>query len=108
MDAKRFATRAPSHPGAIFREISLPALNRSKSEIARLLGLSRETLYKVLREDQPVTRDLAARLGKLCGNGPAIWLRLQAEHDAWHAAQIDVTHIPTLNAVDESSEKNAA
>jgi len=108
MATKRFAARAPSHPGAIFREISLPALDRSKSEIARLLGLSRETLYKILREEQPVTRDLAAQLGKLCGNGPAIWLRLQAEHDAWHAAQIDVAHIPTLKVDSASDEKDAA
>jgi len=25
------------------------------------------------------------RLGKFCGNGPEIWLRMQQAHDLWHA-----------------------
>ena len=34
---------------------------------------------------------------QLIGNGPAIWLRLQAAYDAWHAArEVDVSKIPTL------------
>jgi plasmid maintenance system antidote protein VapI len=40
---------------------------------------------------------VAAGIGKLIGNGPAIWLRLQAAHDAWHAErEVDVSKIPTL------------
>jgi plasmid maintenance system antidote protein VapI len=31
------------------------------------------------------------------GNGPLIWIRMQAAHDAWHAMrEIDVSNIPTL------------
>jgi plasmid maintenance system antidote protein VapI len=26
---------------------------------------------------------MALRLGKLCGNGPEFWLRLQMQHDLW-------------------------
>ena len=33
------------HPGALLREEVLPALGRPKAEIARLLGISRKTLY---------------------------------------------------------------
>jgi addiction module HigA family antidote len=43
------------HPGELLREEILPALNRSKTEIARLLGVSRQTLYDILDEKQPVT-----------------------------------------------------
>jgi hypothetical protein len=28
---------------------------------------------------------MALRLGKLCGNGPELWLRMQVEHDLWGA-----------------------
>jgi plasmid maintenance system antidote protein VapI len=28
---------------------------------------------------------MAVRLGKFCGNGPGLWLRLQQTHDLWHA-----------------------
>lgn len=71
----------PVHPGEILREDVLPALGRPKAEIARLLGISRQTLYDLLGEKQPVTAQMALRLGKLCGNGPDIWLNLQHGYD---------------------------
>jgi len=30
---------------------------------------------------------MALRLGRYCGNGPEIWLRLQDAHDLWEAEQ---------------------
>ena len=54
----------------MLREDVLPALGKSKTEIARLLGVSRQTLYDILDEKQPVTPGMALRLGKLLGNGP--------------------------------------
>ena len=71
----------PIHPGEILREDVLPALGRPKTEIARLLGISRQTLYDILNEKQPVTAAMALRLGRLCGDGPEIWLNLQKRHD---------------------------
>jgi len=59
----------PVHPGEMLREIVLPALGRPKAEIARLLGVSRQTLYDVLNEKQPITANLALRIGKLVGDG---------------------------------------
>ena len=77
----------------------IPATGKSKTEIARLLGISRQHLYDILREKKPVSPDMAARLGKLFGDGPAIWLRMQAAYDAWHAErEVDVSNIPTLTA----------
>lgn len=55
------------HPGERLREEILPALDRPKTEIARLLGVSRQTLFDVLKEKRPVTPVMALRLGKLCG-----------------------------------------
>ena len=71
----------PIHPGEILREDILPALDRPKTEIARLLGISRQTLYDILNEKQPITAHMALRIGKLCGNGPEIWLNLQRAYD---------------------------
>lgn len=71
----------PVHPGEILREDVLPALGRPKAEIARLLGISRQTLYDILGEKQPVTAAMALRIGKMCGNGPEIWLNLQKRYD---------------------------
>ena len=46
----------PMHPGELLREDILPALGRPKTEIARLLGVSRQTLHGILEEKQPVSR----------------------------------------------------
>ena len=85
------------HPGEMLREDIIPALGRSKTEIAGLLGISRQTLYDILDEKQPVTAGMALRLGKLCGNGPTLWLNLQTRFDLEKAErEVDVTAIPTL------------
>ena len=78
---------APAHPGEILREDVLPALGMSKAAFAAHIGISRNTLYKLLNEEQPVTLELALRLGTALGNGARFWLALQAQHDIWEAEQ---------------------
>jgi addiction module HigA family antidote len=90
----------PMHPGQLLREEILPALNRPKTQIAKLLGVSRQTLYDLLEERQPVTPIMALRLGKLCGNGPDLWLNLQRRYDLQRASQqlgAKINAIPTLD-----------
>jgi addiction module HigA family antidote len=65
----------------------LPALQLSVSEAARQLRISRQTLHRVLSGKAGISPEMALRLGKFCGNGPGIWLRLQQSHDLWHAEQ---------------------
>jgi addiction module HigA family antidote len=92
---------APAHPGAVLREDVLPALGKPKTEIAALLGVSRQTLYDILSEKQPVTPAMALRLGKLLGNGPDLWLNLQRKHDLHVAGRElakEIAKIPTLSA----------
>jgi addiction module HigA family antidote len=67
----------PIHPGAILREDVVPALGKPKAEIARLLGISRQQLYDILEEHKPITVPMALRIGKLCGNGAGVWMRMQ-------------------------------
>jgi addiction module HigA family antidote len=77
----------------------MPALERSKAEIAKLLGVSRQTLYDVLKKKQPVTPVMALRLGELCGNGPDLWLNLQRRYDLRQAERelgAKIKDIPTL------------
>ena len=72
---------APTHPGELLPEDVIPALALPKTEIARRLGISRQTLYDILDEKQPVTPAMALRLGKFFGNGPDFWLNLQRDYD---------------------------
>jgi antitoxin HigA-1 len=92
----RHPAMAPSHPGELLREVVLPALPNTKKEVAETLGVSRQTLDKLLNEQQRVTPDIAARLGKVFGNGPGIWLRMQAAVDTYKAEQIDVSGLRVL------------
>jgi plasmid maintenance system antidote protein VapI len=62
-----------------------------------MLGISRQQLHAILAARKPVSPDIAARLGKLFGNGPGLWLRLQAAYDAWYAErEVDVSAVPSL------------
>ncbi len=89
--------REPTHPGEILKEDVLPALGLSVAEAARQLRVSRQTLHRVLAGRSAVSADMAVRLGRFCGNGPDLWLRMQATHDLWHAQrrlQREVERIP--------------
>ena len=87
------------HPGALIREDLLPALGVSKTELARSLGISRQTLYDILNERQPVTAEMAIRFGKLFGNGARFWVNMRRACDLAIAEQnVDVSRIPTLTA----------
>ena len=84
---KRPLKRQSIHPGEILREDVLPALGLSVSEMAQRLGVSRQQLHRVLACTHPVTVEMALRIGRLVGNGPGIWLRLQQNYDLWRAEQ---------------------
>ena len=87
----------PTHPGAVLREVTLPALKIGKGEFAGLLGISRQHLYDILKERKPISPEVAVRLGKLLGNGAGLWVRMQANHDTWQAERtVDVSKIKTL------------
>ncbi len=91
--------RRPEHPGAVLREDVFPALGVSVKDAAANLGVSRQSLHAILAERSAISVDMAVRIGKLCGNGPMIWLRMQQSHDLWQAErdlQGTVAQIPTL------------
>ena len=75
--------RCPTHPGEVLRDSVLPALKISVSQAARELGITRQTLHRIMRGAGPVTPEVALKLGRWCGNGPLLWLRLQEAYDMW-------------------------
>ncbi len=93
----------PVHPGEILREDVLPALGLTIQDAAAKLGVTRQTLHRIIARDdpRPVTPEMAVRLGKLCGNGPRLWLNLQSAYDLWHAERrVDTRKIPTMQAAE--------
>lgn len=104
MDRQATTRQLPAiHPGALLREDVLPALDRPVGEIAHMLGVSRQTLHSILTERQPVTPLMALKLGKLCGNGPDLWMRLQARYDIERLGRekrAEIDAVPTINAAE--------
>ena len=85
---QRSPERCPSHPGAILRDVVLPALKSvTKGEVADALGVSRQTLYDILNEAQPVTPQMAVRLGAVFNTSAASWLNMQNAYDLWNASR---------------------
>ena len=74
----------PSHPGAIILG-SLEDANIKRSDLATALGISRNTLYKLLEGKQSMTAEMAIRVEAVMGGSAEVWMALQADHDLWHA-----------------------
>jgi len=79
------------HPAAVLRDDVLPALGLSVTEAASQLGVSRAKLSRALNGRATISPEMALRLqawlGKERGGDAGQWLRLQANHDLWLAAQ---------------------
>ena len=71
----------PVHPGTILRRDVLPALGMPTVAVAKALGISRQHLYDIMNAKKPITAATALRLGRYIGNGPDIWINLQARYD---------------------------
>lgn len=91
----------PVHPGEVLREDVFPALNKPMAELARLLGISRTTLYAIMNGEQAVTSDMALKIGKLTGTSPEMWMNLQQAYDLRMSEKrlaAELAKIPTLEA----------
>ncbi len=75
--------RRPTHPGAVLREDVLPATALSVSTLARRLHMSRQSLHRILAEEQPVTPATALKLARLLDTTPEVWLNMQRAVDLW-------------------------
>lgn len=75
--------RRPTHPGAILREDTLPALGVSQAEFAQRIGVSSRTVSELLRERSRLTADLAQRIALALDMAPEIWLKMQQAVDLY-------------------------
>ncbi len=91
--------RRPTHPGEMLREDFLPDFDLTATSLAKAVGVSRQSINELLREQRGVSPSMALRLAKLFGNSPEFWLNAQRAVDLWDTAQEieeDVSRIQTL------------
>ena len=71
----------PAHPGRIVRHDCLEALGLSVTEAAKVLGVTRQALNRVVNEKTGVSPEMAIRLSKAFGSTPTTWVRMQSAWD---------------------------
>jgi addiction module HigA family antidote len=79
--------RRPTHPGEVLRDEFLPDFELTASGLAAALGVSRQSVYELLRERRAVSPEMALRLSRLFGNTAEFWLNLQRNLDLWEAEE---------------------
>jgi addiction module HigA family antidote len=75
----------PTHPGEMLRKDFMPDYGLSTADMAKKLGVTRQTVNEVLRERRTLTPSMALRLSRLFGNTPEFWLNAQRAVDLWVA-----------------------
>jgi addiction module HigA family antidote len=73
----------PAHPRRILANY---LQDRSVTEVARHLGVTRPALSRVLNGRAGISADMALRISEAFGTDPDLWLRLQAQRDLWIAS----------------------
>lgn len=70
----------PIHPGEYLREI-LNEMGMSQAAFAKAVGVSPMRISHIMREERPVTAEIALRFGRAFGQSAQYWLNLQTSYD---------------------------
>ena len=79
----------PPHPGRSIRENCLDPLGLSVTEAAKVLGVARHTLSRVLNGHAAVSPEMAIRLEKAGWSNAEFWLRRQTTFDLVQARKAE-------------------
>jgi addiction module HigA family antidote len=71
----------PAHPGRVVRSACLAPLGMSVTEGAKILGVTRQTLTKIVNGKSGISAKMAIRLAKAFGSAAETWVRMQSSYD---------------------------
>ena len=71
----------PPHPGRSIKDACLEPLELSVTEGAKVLGVTRHTLSRVINGQSGISPDMAIRLEKAGWSNADHWLRLQTAYE---------------------------
>lgn len=74
----------PAHPGKL---LNYYLQDRTVTEVARHLHVTRPALSRVLNGKAGISADMALRISEAFGTEPDFWLRLQAQYDLLTASK---------------------
>lgn len=71
----------PVHPGEVLREEWLGPLGMNPNQLAKALGVDRQSVYEIVAGRRGVSAEMALRLARWSGMRPGFWFGLQAHYD---------------------------
>ena len=71
----------PAHAGRIVRSACLEPLGLSVTDGAKVLGVTRQTLTKIITGKSGISAEMAIRLAKAFGSTAEAWVRMQVSYD---------------------------
>ena len=78
---------APAHPGEVLKSLYLDPMEKTITQAAEDLGVSRRTLSMLVNGHLGVSAEMALRLGTALGTTPELWLNMQQSYDLGEARQ---------------------
>lgn len=75
------AMKHPTHPGRSIKENCMDPLGLNVTEAAKVLGVARHTLSRVLNGRAAISPEMAIRLEKAGWSNAEFWLRRQTTYD---------------------------
>jgi addiction module HigA family antidote len=75
------AMKYPPHPGCSIKQNCLDAVGLNVTEAAKVLGVARHTLSRVLNGHAAISPDMAIRLEKAGWSNAEFWLRRQTTYN---------------------------
>jgi addiction module HigA family antidote len=75
------------HPGEILREEVIYANELTVTEAAGMLGISRQSLNKIIHEKSDITPEMSFRIAKVFGGTTDIWANLQTKFNLHLASE---------------------
>jgi len=86
----RGRSRRPLTPGQFLAGL-LDEMGITQTDLAARLGVTRATVSRLIQGRRSLTLDMAQRLGRFFGDGPGVWMQMQAIVDLWDALHMDAT-----------------
>jgi antitoxin HigA-1 len=75
----------PAHPGRSIKSACPEPLGLSVTAGAKILGVTRQTLTKIINGKSGISPEMAIRPTKAFGSTPETWLRMQLAYDLANA-----------------------
>lgn len=73
----------PPHPGVLVKKILIDGANLSITEAAKVLGVGRVTLSKIINGRSGISPEMAVRLSIALNTSSKMWLSMQDAYDLW-------------------------